>query len=208
MRTLLTVAALLVLVSEPAWAESYFQFGSPSARQYYLPPTYQYFTPPPRANRRAQPKAAIVQIPQPEKAAIAEEYAKGSIVIVNHERNLYFVEETGQAIRYPVAIGKPVDQWEGLQTITAKRENPTWYPPEEIQWESDVPPVVPPGPQNPLGPRALYLGDTLYTEFTGQTGPAQSAARFRMAAFACTTLTSSNCTKKYKSEPTFTWCLD
>jgi lipoprotein-anchoring transpeptidase ErfK/SrfK len=131
-RTFLTVAALLVFVSEPARAQSLFQFGSPSARQYYLPPTYQYFTPPPRANRRVQPKAAAVQIPQPEKAAIAEEYAKGSIVIVNHERNLYFVEEPGQAIRYPVAIGKPVDQWEGVQTITTKRENPTWYPPEEI----------------------------------------------------------------------------
>ena len=77
MRTFLTVAALLVLVSEPAWAQSYFQFGPPSARQYYLPPTYQYFTPPPRANRRVQPKAAVVQIPQPEKAAIVEEYAKG-----------------------------------------------------------------------------------------------------------------------------------
>src|SRR6266403_4515890 len=93
-----------------------------------------------------------VKIPQPEKATIGEEYAKGSIVIVNHERNLYFVEEPGQATRYPVAIGSPVDQWEGVQTITAKRENPTWYPPEDIQWESNVPPVVPPGPPNPRGP--------------------------------------------------------
>jgi lipoprotein-anchoring transpeptidase ErfK/SrfK len=122
--------------------------------------------------------------PSTGKGGIAEEYAKGSIVIVNHERNLYFVEETGQAIRYPVAIGKPVDQWEGLQTITAKRENPTWYPPEEIQWESDVPPVVPPGPQNPLGPRALYLGDTLYrihgTNRPGSIGGAVSHGCFRM----------------------------
>src|SRR5260370_39540354 len=110
MRPFLRAATWLVLVSEPIWAQSDFQFGSPPARQYSLPPTYPYFTPPPRANRRAQPKAAAVQVPQPEKAAIAEQYAKGSIVIVNHERNLYFVEETGQAIRYPVAIGKPVDQ--------------------------------------------------------------------------------------------------
>jgi hypothetical protein len=152
-----------------------------------------------------QPKA--VQIPEPEKAAIAEEYAKGSIVIVNHERNLYFVEEAGQAIRYPVAIGKPVDQWEGVQTITAKRENPTWYPPEEIQWESDVPPVVPPGPQNPLG-LGRYIWARRYTEFTGPTGPARSAAPSRMAVFACTTRTSSSCTKKYKTERTSTSCLD
>jgi lipoprotein-anchoring transpeptidase ErfK/SrfK len=205
MRTLLTVAALLVLVSEPAWAESYFQSGSPSARQYYLPPTYQYFTPPPRANRRAQPKAAIVQIPQPEKAAIAEEYAKGSIVIVNHERNLYFVEETGQAIRYPVAIGKPNGR-------ACKQSRPSAKTPPGIRRrKSSGNPT-----SHPLSRQGLKIRSglgrstsaTRYTEFTGQTGPAQSAARFRMAAFACTTLTSSNCTKKYKSEPTFTWCLD
>ena len=55
----------------------------------------------PRGPRRAAPKPANVKIPQPEKATIGEQYAKGSIVIVNHERNLYFVEEPGQAIRYP-----------------------------------------------------------------------------------------------------------
>ncbi len=148
MRRFFTVAALFVLVSEPGWAQGFFQYGSPYPGQNYRLPPYPYFTPPPRAPRRASPKPATVKIPQPEKATIGEQYAKGSIVIVNHERNLYFVEETGQATRYPVAIGSPVDQWEGVQTITAKRENPTWYPPEDIQWESDVPAVVPPGPQN------------------------------------------------------------
>jgi lipoprotein-anchoring transpeptidase ErfK/SrfK len=183
MRTFLTFAALFLLASEPGWAQSFFQFGSPSPQQYYRPP-YPYFAPSARSNRRAPPKPAKVQIPQPEKATIGGEYAKGSIVIVNHERNLYFVEETGQAIRYPVAIGKLEDQWDGVQTITAKRENPTWYPPEEIQWEADVPPIVPPGPQNPLGPRALYLGDTLYrihgTNRPGSIGGAVSHGCFRM----------------------------
>jgi lipoprotein-anchoring transpeptidase ErfK/SrfK len=185
MRRFLTVAALFVLVSEPTWAQGFFQYGPPSSGQYYRLPPYPYFTPPPpRANRRAPPKPASVKIPQPEKATIDDQYAKGSIVIVNRERNLYFVEEPGQAIRYPVAIGTPTDQWEGVQTITAKRENPTWYPPEDIQWESNVPPVVPPGPQNPLGPRALYLGDTLYrihgTNRPGSIGGAVSHGCFRM----------------------------
>ena len=125
MRRFLTIAALFVLVSEPAWAQGFFQYGAPYSGQYYRLPPYPYFAPP-RGYRRASPKPANVKIPQPEKAAIGEQYAKGSIVIVNHERNLYFVEETGQATRYPVAIGSPVDQWEGVQTITAKRENPTW----------------------------------------------------------------------------------
>jgi hypothetical protein len=51
-------------------------------------------------------------------------------------------------------LGQPLE-WEGVDTITAKRENPKWYPTEDIQWELGVPPVVYPGPQNPLGPRAL-----------------------------------------------------
>src|SRR5258707_4158807 len=130
MRIFLTIAALFVLVSERAWAQGFFQYGSPYSGQYYRVPPYPYFTPPPRANRQAAPKPANVKIPQPEKATIGEQYAKGSIVIVNHERNLYFVEEPGQAIRYPVAIGSPVDQWEGVQTITAQRENSTSYSPE------------------------------------------------------------------------------
>jgi lipoprotein-anchoring transpeptidase ErfK/SrfK len=183
MRTFLTFAALFLVPSEPTWAQGFFPFGSPS-QHYYRLPSYPYFTPPARSNRRASSKPAKVQIPQPEKTTISEECAKGSIVIVNHERNLYFVEETGQAIRYPIAIGKIEDQWDGTQAIKAKRENPTWYPPEEIQWEADVPPVVPPGPQNPLGPRALYLGDTLYrihgTNRPGSIGGAVSHGCFRM----------------------------
>jgi lipoprotein-anchoring transpeptidase ErfK/SrfK len=183
MRRFLTLAALFVLLSEPARAQGFFQYGAPYSGQYYRLPTYPYFTAP-RGPRRAAPKPANVKIPQPERATIAEQYAKGSIVIVNHERNLYFVEEPGQAIRYPVAIGSPVDQWEGVQTVTAKRENPTWYPPEDIQWESNVAPVVPPGPQNPLGPRALYLGETLYrihgTNRPGSIGGAVSHGCFRM----------------------------
>ena len=58
-------------------------------------------------------------------------------------------------------LGQPLE-WEGVETITAKRENPKWYPTEDIQWEMGVPTVIYPGPQNPLGPRAFYLGDTLY----------------------------------------------
>jgi lipoprotein-anchoring transpeptidase ErfK/SrfK len=44
---------------------------------------------------------------------------------------MYFVEEPGHAIRYPVAIGELDDQWEGVETITAKRENPRWFPSSE-----------------------------------------------------------------------------
>jgi lipoprotein-anchoring transpeptidase ErfK/SrfK len=184
MRTLLTVAAVIILVDEPSWAQSFFGgFNPPASYQYFRPPPL-YSAPPARSKRRAPSQQINVPIPQPEITTIDEHYPKGSVVIVNHEHYLYFVEEPGHAIRYPVAIGTPVDQWDGIQTITAKRENPRWFPSEDIQWEMAVPPMVPPGPQNPLGPRALYLGDTLYrihgTNRPGSIGGEVSHGCFRM----------------------------
>jgi lipoprotein-anchoring transpeptidase ErfK/SrfK len=128
----------------------------------------RYFPPPAPAQRRARAETALAaKIPDPESATISGEYAKGSFVIINHERALYFVEESGRATRYPVAIGSSVDQWEGVQIVTAKRENPRWVPSE-----------------NPLGPRALYLGDTLYrihgTNRPGSIGGAVSHGCFRL----------------------------
>jgi lipoprotein-anchoring transpeptidase ErfK/SrfK len=146
----------------------------------------QYFPSPSASPRRAAKRKPPVEVkvPAPESVSISEQYTKGSIVISNSERALYFVNEVGHAIRYPVAIGSPFDQWEGVETITAKRENPKWYPTEDVQWEMGVPSVVLPGPQNPLGPRALYLGTTLYrihgTNRPGSIGGAVSHGCFRM----------------------------
>src|SRR6059058_3825438 len=102
MRRFLTIAALFVLVSEPAWAQGFFQYGAPYSGQYYRLPPYPYFTPP-RGYRRASPKPANVKIPQPEKATIGEQYAKGSIVIVNHERNPVFCR--GARAGNPISSG-------------------------------------------------------------------------------------------------------
>ena len=86
-------------------------------------------------------------------------YPAGAIVIVNKERQLYFVLPDGQARRYPVAIGVADEQWVGRETITNKRENPRWVEPDE-DGEGDV--IEGGDPKNPLGKRALYLGQTLW----------------------------------------------
>ena len=179
------VASLVLVLGEPSWAQS--------LRGLFSPPTsyqnfgaYPLYSDPAARPRRRPPsqQPSNISIPQPENTTIDEKYAKGSVVIVNHERHLYYVEEPGHAIRYPVAIGTTGDQWEGSETVTAKRENPRWFPSEDIQWEMGVPPMVPPGPQNPLGPRALYLGNTLYrihgTNRPGSIGGAVSHGCFRM----------------------------
>jgi len=45
----------------------------------------------------------------------------------------------------------------GTWRVIDKRENPTWYNPAPDTWGADMPLVIPGGPSNPLGTRALYL---------------------------------------------------
>ncbi len=87
----------------------------------------------------------------------------GTIVIDTGRRFLYLVLEGGKAKRYGVGVGRPGFEWAGAHTVTAKAEWPTWTPPEEMrQREPNLPVSMEGGPDNPLGARALYLGDTLY----------------------------------------------
>jgi L,D-transpeptidase catalytic domain len=65
------------------------------------------------------------------------------------------------ALRY--GIGRPGFTWAGVKTVTMKKEWPDWRPPDEmLRRRPDLPHYMPGGPENPLGARALYLGDTLY----------------------------------------------
>jgi lipoprotein-anchoring transpeptidase ErfK/SrfK len=59
---------------------------------------------------------------------------------------------------YPVAAGSaqyptPTGEW----TIWDKRENPVWINPAPDGWGASLPDMIPGGPSNPLGTRALYL---------------------------------------------------
>jgi L,D-transpeptidase ErfK/SrfK len=46
---------------------------------------------------------------------------------------------------------------DGAWEVVRKVENPTWYNPAPDGWGKDEPLIIPPGPDNPLGTRALYL---------------------------------------------------
>ncbi len=87
----------------------------------------------------------------------------GAIMVVNKERRLYLSLGGGDAISYPVAIGKPGRAFSGDTHISRKVTNPTWTPTPNIRREKpDLPAVVAAGPNNPLGPRAMYLGASYY----------------------------------------------
>jgi lipoprotein-anchoring transpeptidase ErfK/SrfK len=87
----------------------------------------------------------------------------GTIIVRTSERRLYLVMGKGQAMRYGVGVGKEGFTWSGTQTITRKTEWPDWTPPPEmLQRRPDLPHHMRGGPDNPMGARAMYLGDTMY----------------------------------------------
>ena len=92
----------------------------------------------------------------------------GSILVKTKERALYYVLPGGKAEKYGVGVGREGFQWSGRNRISAKKKWPEWRPPEEmkkrelIKYGRKLPDVMPGGPNNPLGARALYIGNTLY----------------------------------------------
>ncbi len=86
------------------------------------------------------------------------------IVINLAELRLYFFPRKGPPETHAIGIGR-----EGVETplgntkIVRKRKNPAWYPTAATRRDNPaLPRVVPPGPDNPLGTRALYLGWPTY----------------------------------------------
>ncbi|MCC2112850.1 MAG: L,D-transpeptidase [Hyphomicrobiales bacterium] len=99
------------------------------------------------------------------------DYEKGTIVIDTSERHLYYVLGDGKALRYSVAVGTPQNQWFGETHVARKRENPSWTPTPDMRARNpNLPNYVPPGPKNPLGVRAIYLGWSAY-RIHGTTAP-------------------------------------
>ena len=76
------------------------------------------------------------------------------------ERFLYLVQGNNRALRYGIGVGRDGFQWSGLLKIIRKAEWPDWTPPPEmIARQPYLPRFMAGGPGNPLGARALYLGD-------------------------------------------------
>jgi lipoprotein-anchoring transpeptidase ErfK/SrfK len=87
------------------------------------------------------------------------EASPGTIVVRTSERRLYFVLGKGQAIRYPVGVGRAGRQWAGRAIISGKHVRPAWSPPPDIKRDRpNLPDVIPGGsPSNPMGVAALTL---------------------------------------------------
>lgn len=91
----------------------------------------------------------------------------GTVVVDPHSYFLYQVRGDGRAIRYGIGVGRSGFEWKGEANIMRKQRWPNWYPPSAMRKRQPyLPRMMPGGPKNPLGARALYLYqnkvDTLY----------------------------------------------
>jgi len=113
---------------------------------------------------------------------------KGIIINLPEMRMYYFpAKANGIVMTYPIGIGK-VGKTIPIQrtAVLGKRMHPTWTPPQDIREFNEqqgiiLPQVMPAGPDNPLGPYAIYLKiptflihSTIYPDSVG-----------RRASFGC-----------------------
>jgi L,D-transpeptidase ErfK/SrfK len=84
----------------------------------------------------------------------------GIVVNIAEMRLFVYSHDRSQTVTtFPIGIGDQGKETPvGTFTVIEKIRNPAWYVPESIQKERpDLPAVVPPGPENPMGSHALRL---------------------------------------------------
>jgi lipoprotein-anchoring transpeptidase ErfK/SrfK len=115
----------------------------------------------------------------------------GTIIIDTPNTYLYLVLGNGQALRYGIGVGREGFTWAGTQTIARKQEWPDWHPPAAmIERQPYLPRFMAGGPGNPLGARAMYLGNTEY-RIHGTNAPSTIGQR---VSSGCIRLTNEDIT--------------
>jgi lipoprotein-anchoring transpeptidase ErfK/SrfK len=150
----------------------------PAAAAAYPPPAPGY--PPAGAGSAPPPGGTIAGLPpedQPETGQPKElpprfrrqmvDYPTvepaGTIIIDTPNTYLYLVLGGGKAMRYGVGVGREGFTWAGREKISRMAEWPDWHPPTEmIDRQPYLPRFMAGGESNPLGARAMYLGNSLY----------------------------------------------
>jgi L,D-transpeptidase ErfK/SrfK len=85
---------------------------------------------------------------------------EGIVVNIAEMRLYYFPTPDADPLTFPIGIGdEGTTTPNGTTRIVRKADHPTWYRTKsEIANKPWAPKIVPPGPDNPLGAYALYLG--------------------------------------------------
>lgn len=119
----------------------------------------------PKADRWIPSKSGGITLPT---QYVLPEGPRQGIVINLAEYRMYYFPGGERIETFPVGIGKEGWLPGRLDTrVIGKKENPDWIPPESIRREQAalgviLPPVVPAGPENPLGDYMMKLAHDSY----------------------------------------------
>jgi lipoprotein-anchoring transpeptidase ErfK/SrfK len=118
----------------------------------------------------------------------------GTIIIDTPHTFLYLMLGHGKALRYGVGVGREGFTWSGTERISHMSEWPDWHPPKEmIERQPYLPRFMAGGDGNPLGARALYLGNTVYRIH----GTNQPSTIGHFVSSGCIRLTNEDITDLY-----------
>jgi L,D-transpeptidase ErfK/SrfK len=104
----------------------------------------------------------------PTEYVLPDAPRQGLVINVAEYRLYYYPEDGRRVITYPVGIGRSEFPTPLIETtVTGRIENPSWTPTpsarkEHAEMGDELPPVVPPGPDNPLGNMAIQLAEPGY----------------------------------------------
>ena len=116
-------------------------------------------------------------------------YEPGTIVVMTGARQLFYVLGGGQAIRYPVGVGRAGMAWHGQAYVAKKYLRPAWSA------NPGVTPTIPGGsPRNPMGAAALGLDRGNYA-IHGTNDPASIGG---FVSYGCIRMYNSDIRELYR----------
>ncbi len=128
--------------------------------------------------------AATARLPMTTVQPEVTEATMGRTIVVRLDQNTLYLYDGFKPIKsWDVATAKPgYVTPDGVWTIWDKRMDPTWYNPALDSWGAGEPAIVPGGPGNPLGTRAIYIDAPGLIRVHGTNDPASIG---RYASHGC-----------------------
>lgn len=121
----------------------------------------------------------------PDIVPFPNAYGHGTVIIDTRARTLYYTVSTNAAFKYPISVGRQGFKWYGTEKVSRVQSWPSWTPPPQMRARQPYLPITMKGGiRNPLGAKAIYLGNSLYrihgTNDAKSIGRAASSGCFRM----------------------------
>lgn len=114
------------------------------------------------ANRGADPWAspAGTAIVLPLFHILPDAPREGIVINLAAQRLFYYPKDTDRVVTFPIGVSRPGHETpKGRTSVVRKAADPIWFPtPAHREANPNLPAAVAPGPGNPLGRHALYLG--------------------------------------------------